>query len=106
MNDILLALPKSVPHTACVDARDLKTHIGDNVHFDTAAQNEIGKRLLGLLPERLLGFWRVDAVEPDAHLFAVLRPNFDGVAIGLARDSQNFVIIPICCHRFSRCNPS
>ena len=41
---ILLALPKSVPHTACVDARDLKTHIGDSVHFDTAAQNEIGKR--------------------------------------------------------------
>jgi hypothetical protein len=44
MNDILLALPKSVTHTACVDARDLKTHIGDQVHFDTAAQNEIGKR--------------------------------------------------------------
>ena len=44
MNDILLALPKSVTHTACVDARDLKTHIGDAVHFDTAAQNEIGKR--------------------------------------------------------------
>lgn len=44
MNEILLALPKSVPHTACVDARELKTNIGDNVHFDTAAQNEIGKR--------------------------------------------------------------
>jgi hypothetical protein len=44
MNEIQLALPKSVPRTACVDARDLKTHIGDNVHFDTAAQNEIGKR--------------------------------------------------------------
>lgn len=44
MNDILLALPRSVPHTACVDARDLKTHIGDQVHFDTAAQNKIGKR--------------------------------------------------------------
>ncbi len=44
MNDILLALPKSVPHTACVDARDLKTHIGDQVHFDTAAQEEIGRR--------------------------------------------------------------
>jgi hypothetical protein len=27
-----------------VDARDLKTHIGDAVHFDTAAQNEIGRR--------------------------------------------------------------
>jgi len=44
MNEIQLALPKNVPHTACVDARDLKTHIGDAVHFDTAAQNEIGKR--------------------------------------------------------------
>jgi hypothetical protein len=44
MNEIQLALPKSVPHTACVDARDLKTHIGDAVHFDTAAQNEIGRR--------------------------------------------------------------
>lgn len=53
MNDILLALPKSVPHTACVDARDLRTHIGDSVHFDTAAQNEIGRRfaakLIGLM---------------------------------------------------------
>lgn len=45
MNEILLALPKSVPHTGCVDARDLKTHIGDSVHFDTAAQDEIGRRL-------------------------------------------------------------
>lgn len=44
MNQILLDLPSKRPHTACVDARDLKTHIGDNVHFDTAAQNEIGKR--------------------------------------------------------------
>ncbi len=44
MNQILLALPAKRPHTACVDARDLKTNIGDNVHFDTPAQNEIGKR--------------------------------------------------------------
>lgn len=44
MNEILLALPKSVPNTACVDARDLKTHIGDSVHFDTTAQEEIGRR--------------------------------------------------------------
>ncbi|WP_395748973.1 sialate O-acetylesterase [Prosthecobacter sp.] len=44
MNAILLDLPKQVPHTACVDARDLKTHIGDKVHFDSAAQNEIGRR--------------------------------------------------------------
>ena len=51
MNDIQLALPKTVPHTACVDARDLKTHIGDSVHFDTAAQNEIGKRFAAKLAE-------------------------------------------------------
>jgi hypothetical protein len=49
MNDVLLALPKNVPYTACVDARDLKTHIGDQVHFDTAAQNEIGKRFAAKL---------------------------------------------------------
>ena len=51
MNEIQLALPKSVPHTACVDARDLKTHIGDSVHFDTAAQNEIGKRYAAKIVE-------------------------------------------------------
>jgi len=44
MNEILLALPGKRAHTGCVDARDLKTHIGDNVHFDTAAQEEIGRR--------------------------------------------------------------
>jgi hypothetical protein len=49
MNEILLALPKQMPHTACVDARDLKTHIGDHVHFDTAAQEEIGRRFATLM---------------------------------------------------------
>ena len=44
MNRLLLSLPSKRPSTACVDARDLKTHIGDSVHFDTAAQNEIGRR--------------------------------------------------------------
>jgi hypothetical protein len=44
MNTILLSLPSKRPHTACVDARDLKGHIGDNVHFDTDAQNAIGRR--------------------------------------------------------------
>jgi hypothetical protein len=44
MNELLLSLPTKRPHTACVDARDLKTHIGDFVHFDTAAQEEIGRR--------------------------------------------------------------
>lgn len=44
INQILLALPSKREFAACVDARDLKTHIGDSVHFDTAAQQEIGKR--------------------------------------------------------------
>lgn len=44
MNRLLLTLPTRRKATACVDARDLKTNIGDGVHFDTAAQNEIGRR--------------------------------------------------------------
>lgn len=44
VNVILLDLPNQRPHTSCVDARDLKGHIGDTVHFDTAAQEEIGRR--------------------------------------------------------------
>ena len=44
VNRILLSLPQKIPDTGCVDARDLKTHIGDNVHFDTPAQEEIGRR--------------------------------------------------------------
>lgn len=44
MNKLLLSLPEMRPHTACVDARDLKGHIGDSVHYDTAAQTEIGRR--------------------------------------------------------------
>lgn len=49
MNQILLDLPRQLPRTACVDARDLKSHIGDHVHFDTAAQEEIGRRFAGLM---------------------------------------------------------
>ncbi len=44
MNELLLSLPTKRSHTACVDARDLKGNIGDNVHFDTPSQNEIGRR--------------------------------------------------------------
>lgn len=44
MNRILLALPARRESTACVDARDVTSHIGDEVHFDTAAQDEIGRR--------------------------------------------------------------
>jgi len=49
MNRILLSLPAKRAQTACVDARDLTTHIGDRVHFDSAAQNEIGRRFAASL---------------------------------------------------------
>lgn len=44
INELLLALPDQRPCTACVDARDLKGHIGDLVHIDTPGQEEIGRR--------------------------------------------------------------
>ena len=45
INAALLALPKRVPHTACVDARDLKDgHIGDFMHYNTESQQIIGQR--------------------------------------------------------------
>lgn len=43
VNAALTALPAAVPKTACVDAAGLK-HKGDNLHFDAAAQREMGKR--------------------------------------------------------------
>lgn len=51
MNNILLSLPQKRPHTGCVDARDLKGHIGDAVHYDTASQNEIGARYARIMIE-------------------------------------------------------
>jgi hypothetical protein len=44
INLILVDLPNQVPDTAVADARDLDGHIGDRVHYDTATQNEIGRR--------------------------------------------------------------
>ncbi len=44
INEILLRLPTKRKHTACVDARDLKGHIGDSLHYNTESQIEIGKR--------------------------------------------------------------
>lgn len=44
INAILLSLSSKRPHAACVDARDLKGSIGDNVHFDADSQNAIGRR--------------------------------------------------------------
>ena len=49
MNAILLSLPQKRAHTACVDARDLVTHIGDHVHFDTSAQEEMGRRFAKMM---------------------------------------------------------
>jgi dienelactone hydrolase len=49
MNAILLDLPNQRSGTGCVDARDLKGHIGDKVHYDTASQEEIGRRFAGEL---------------------------------------------------------
>ena len=44
-NQVLLGLPDKRNHTACIDARDLKGHIGDKLHYDTESQIEIGKRV-------------------------------------------------------------
>jgi Carbohydrate esterase, sialic acid-specific acetylesterase len=53
MNQLLLALPTKRAQTACVDAREFKTHIGDSVHFDTPAQIKIGKQFAAELNELL-----------------------------------------------------
>ncbi len=45
INETLLALAKQRAHTACVDARDLKGHIGDGVHYNAASANIIGERM-------------------------------------------------------------
>ncbi len=51
INEILLDLPNQKPHTACVDARDVKGHIGDGTHYDTTAMEEIGRRFAKQLLE-------------------------------------------------------
>lgn len=51
MNKLLLDLPNQRENTACVDARDLIGHIGDSVHFDTASQEEMGRRFAAKLLE-------------------------------------------------------
>ena len=43
LNAVLLDLPKLRPHTACVDGRSFAKYI-DSVHFDTATQEEHGRR--------------------------------------------------------------
>ena len=44
INNTLLSLPERVPNTACVDARDITGHIGDNMHYNTDSQSIIGTR--------------------------------------------------------------
>jgi len=45
INEILLKLPSLRSHTGCVDAQDLVDgHIGDFVHYNTNAQQIIGRR--------------------------------------------------------------
>ena len=53
INADLLALPKQRAHTACVDARDLKGHIGDGVHYNAASANLIGERMAAKYVELL-----------------------------------------------------
>ncbi len=44
INAILLDIPTIRSYTACVDSRGFAKHIGDGVHFDTATQEEHGRR--------------------------------------------------------------
>ncbi len=44
INAILLDIESLRPHAACVDSREFANHIGDGVHFDTATQEEHGRR--------------------------------------------------------------
>jgi hypothetical protein len=39
----LAKIPARVPHTGCASSAGL-THKGDQVHFDTASQRELGRR--------------------------------------------------------------
>lgn len=43
VNDALAKLPGRAPHTGCARSNGL-THKGDQVHFDTASQRELGRR--------------------------------------------------------------
>jgi hypothetical protein len=51
INAILLGISSIRPHTACVDSRDFAKHIGDRVHFDTATQEEHGRRYAAEYPK-------------------------------------------------------
>jgi hypothetical protein len=51
INETLIELPRHRPRTACVDARDLRGHIGDKLHVDSATAEEIGRRYAAALRE-------------------------------------------------------
>ncbi len=83
INRLLLDLPNQRPHTACVDSRDLKGHIGDGVHFDTASQEEIGRRFAAALlklnpegapvpsPETAAGVWPIERLKSEVPAFRI-----------------------------------
>jgi hypothetical protein len=43
VNDTLAKISERIPHTGCASSAGL-THKGDQVHFDTASQRELGRR--------------------------------------------------------------
>jgi hypothetical protein len=51
INADLMALSKIYPHFACIDARDLKGNIGDNVHYNAASAKRIGERMAACYQE-------------------------------------------------------
>lgn len=82
INELLLTLPDREPFTACVDARDVVGHIGDQLHFDTPSQEIIGRRYAQTF-QRLMG-WSDEA--------ARLMPLFGEweVVEGNSRKSRDF----------------
>jgi acetyl esterase/lipase len=89
INEDLMELPKRLPRTACVDARDIKGHIGDYLHFNTESQIIIGQRfaksylkLAELKPtlaevpygkheRHVLDFWKAESDTPTPLVFAI-----------------------------------
>jgi hypothetical protein len=44
INAILLSIAQKRENVACLDARDIKGHVGDSLHYNSEAQQEIGRR--------------------------------------------------------------
>ena len=45
INGILLGVSNTIPFAVCADVRDLTGNIGDNVHYNAASQEQIGRRM-------------------------------------------------------------